>query len=566
MGMPQEADSFEFAGYLGVLRRRWWVVLVLACVGIVAAGAYIAGSPKAYTAVATVNVTATGINQSQGGAVAGGRTSNAVNLDTESQIVKSSTVAAIAARNLHSPLTPTALLGNVSVAVPANSSILQISCQAKSPQQAVACANAFAAGYLQNRSATAAATTSSQLKTVRNQLSGLEKSTTRLTLQIRSLPVNSPQRASAQSQLQSDSSQLRSLANQAASLSAQAAASSGGSIISKATPPSTPSSPKKKIILPGGLLAGLLIGLIIAFAWDKRDTRIKDARNLGQFGEPTLLTVSGKELEREPLASPRSAAGLEFMELARSLTAGRVRDDQLLMVAGASPGPSVTVTAANLAVALARTHSAVILVCPAGQGTAELLGLPESRVLDVRGAAELAAGEVSLDELALQPAGFPGLRVLVLASDLHDLPHAQARRLAGQLRSSADYAVIQGPAEVTGPDSFALAEYCGAALLTVEISSTKRADIEDSIRRLTRLGTSVVGLAVLPRLRLPHGTSQSARNAPTGSVRLRQAGAGAVPPAPAPAPAKVPAPAKDEQDNSATQAIHVDVADGYSGN
>ncbi|MCW2909111.1 MAG: lipopolysaccharide biosynthesis protein [Actinomycetia bacterium] len=558
MGMPQEADSFEFAGYLGVLRRRWWVVLVLACVGIVAAGAYIAGSPKAYTAVATVNVTATGINQSQGGAVAGGRTSNAVNLDTESQIVKSSTVAAIAARNLHSPLTPTALLGNVSVAVPANSSILQISCQAKSPQQAVACANAFAAGYLQNRSATAAATTNSQLKTVRNQLSGLEKSTTRLTLQIRSLPLNSPQRASAQSQLQSDSSQLRSLANQAASLSAQAAASSGGSIISKATPPSTPSSPKKKIILPGGLLAGLLIGLIIAFAWDKRDTRIKDARNLGQFGEPTLLTVSGKELEREPLASPRSAAGLEFTELARSLTAGRVRDDQLLMVAGASPGPSVTVTAANLAVALARTHSAVILVCPAGQGTAELLGLPESRVLDVRGAAELAAGEVSLDELALQPAGFPGLRVLVLAADLHDLPPAQARRLAGQLRSSADYAVIQGPAEVTGPDSFALAEYCGAALLTVEISSTKRADIEDSIRRLTRLGTSVVGLAVLPRLRLPHGTSQSAGNAPTGSVRLRQAGTGAVPPA--------PAPAKDEQDNSATQALHVDVADGHSGN
>jgi hypothetical protein len=32
------------------------------------------------------------------------------------------------------------------------------------------------------------------------------------------------------------------------------------------------------------------------------------------------------------------------------------------------------------------------------------------------------------------------------------------------------------------------------------------------------------------------------------------------------APAKVPAPAKDEQDNSATQAIHVDVADGHSGN
>ena len=159
MSASQEADSLEFADYLGVLRRRWLIVLVLACVGILAAGAYIVASPKAYTATATVNVTATGVSQSQGGAVAGGRTSNAVNLDTESQIVKSSTVGAIAARNLHSPLTPTALLGHVSVAVPANSSILQISCQAKSPRQAAACANAFAAAYLQNRSATAASTT-----------------------------------------------------------------------------------------------------------------------------------------------------------------------------------------------------------------------------------------------------------------------------------------------------------------------------------------------------------------------------------------------------------------------
>ena len=133
MGMPQEAESFEFAGYLGVLRRRWWVVLVLACVGVVAAGAYIAVSPKGYTATSTVNVTATGISQNQGGgAVAGGRTSSAVNLDTEVQIVQSSSVAAIAAHDLRSSLTPAALVKNITVVVPANSSVLQISCTARS--------------------------------------------------------------------------------------------------------------------------------------------------------------------------------------------------------------------------------------------------------------------------------------------------------------------------------------------------------------------------------------------------------------------------------------------------
>ena len=450
MGMSQEADSLEFAGYLGVLRRRWWIILVLACVGIVAAGAYIATSPKGYTATATVNVTATGISQNQGsGAVAGGRTSSAVNLDTEVQIVQSSSVAAIAASDLHSSLTPQALVKNISVAVPPNSSVLQISCSARSAQQSADCANAFADAYLTNRTATATNTDNAELKSIRGQLTTLEKRTAQLSIQSRSLPVNSPQRASAQAQLQTAASQLRALANQSAALSASGAAASGGSIITKATPPTTPSSPKKKLILPSGLLAGLLIGLVIAFAWDKRDTRIKNPRSLGHLGVPTLIALSAKDLDGQTLADPRSRAGQEFSELARSTTASLSQDHQLVLVAGASAGAAASVVAANLAAALTRTHSAVILVCAGGSGTTGLLGVPESRRLDTRAAAELAAGDLSVDALALQPAGFPGLRLIVLAEDLHDLHHKEARVLAEQLREYADYTVVEAPAGST---------------------------------------------------------------------------------------------------------------------
>ncbi len=444
MSMPQEAESFEFAGYLGVLRRRWWVVLVLACVGIVGAGAYIAVTPKGYTATSTVNVTATGISQNQGsGAVAGGRTNSAVNLDTEVQIVQSSSVAAIAARDLHSSLPPAALVKTISVAVPANSSVLQISCSARTAQQAAACANAFATAYLANRSATASNANKAELNTIKGQLNALEKRTAQLTIQSRSLPVNSPQRASALAELQTSASQLRALANQSAALSASGAAASGGSIITKATPPGRASSPKKSIILPSGLLAGLLIGLLIAFAWDKRDTRVRNARSLGQLGAPVLLSLSARDLDGEPLAAPRSPAGQDFGELARSTTAALGQDHQLVLVAGASAGAAASVVAANLAAALTRTHSAVILVCPDGQGTAGLLGLAGSRRLDARAAAELAVGELSVDDVALQPAGFPRLRVVVLAADLDNLDHRQARVLAEQLRGHADYTVVE---------------------------------------------------------------------------------------------------------------------------
>jgi capsular polysaccharide biosynthesis protein len=566
MAMPQEADSFEFAGYLGVLRRRWWVVVVLTCVGIVAAGAYIAQSPKGYTATATVNVTATGVSQNQGsGAVAGGRTNGAVNLDTEVQIVQSSSVAALAARDLHSSLTPAALVKNISVAVPANSSVLQISCTARSAQQSAECANAFAAAYLTNRSDTATNTDNTELGTIKGQLNTLEKRTAQLTIQSHSLPVNSPQRASAQAELQTAASQLRALANQSAALSASGAAASGGSIITKATPPTTPSSPKKKIILPSGLLAGLLIGLIIAFAWDKRDTRVKNLRNLGQLGAPALLTLSAKDLDGQPLALPRSPAGQDFSELARTTTAALDQDHQLVLVAGASPGVGTSLVAANLAAALARTHSAVILVCPSGQGTTGLLGLPEARRIDVQAAADLTAGELSVEEIALQPAGFPGLRVVVLAEDLHDLQHAQARVLAEQLRMSADYTVVEAPAGSAGPDSLALAEYCGAALLAIEISATRREDIEDSVQRITRLGAPVLGLVAVPRLRLPAGPARESGPLSSGSVRLRTPVTGDAAAAPG-SGRSWPQPGEDAEDDAGGSAhAHADVADGAAG-
>lgn len=538
MGMPQEPDSLEFAGYLGVLRRRWWVVLAGACVGLLAAVAYVAVTPKAYTATTTVNVTSVGLAQNAGGSVASGRTSSAINLDTEVQIIQSGAVAAIAARTLHSPLTPTALVAHVSVTVPANSSVLQIGCQAASARSAAACANAFGAAYLRNRTASAASTTKAQLRTVQGELATLQRRTAQLTIQIHSLPVNSPQRASAEAQVQTASSQLRALANQAAALTAQEAASSGGSILTSATPPGKASSPKKTIVLLGGLAAGLLIGLIAAFAWDRRDKRIRDARNLGQLGAPVLLTLSGQDLDGRPLAPARSAAALEFADLGRSMSAGPGPDHRLLLVAGASAGHSTSVVSANLAVALARTHSSVVLVCPGGQGTAELLGLPEPRELGAWDTARLAAGELSLDDVAMRPPGFPALRIVVLGADLRDLQREHARRLAGRLAGHAGATVIEAPVPGDGPDSLALAEFCGSALVTIETSVTRRPEAEDAIRRLGRLGTPVAGLVLVPRLRMPAPAPRDARRVPPepASARAGRAESGPdepVPPGPA---------------------------------
>jgi len=331
MNVPRVPDSFEFADYLGVLRRQWWLVVVLVCVGVVAGSAFLMVAHKEYTATATVSVTATGVSQSQSGAVAGGRTTSAINLDTEAQLVQSTTVATIATHIFHTPLAPSVLVQDVSVTVPPNSSVLQISCTLRSAQNAAACANAFAVGYLQNRNSSASSAIAAQLNAIRTQQASLQKQAAQLT----TLPSNSSQRGSAQTQLATVNGELTNLANQAASLTA-ASTYSGGTIISSATPPTKSSSPKLLLILPSALLAGLLIGLILAFAVDRKAKRISGARELERFGLPVLLNLSRKDLRADPMVSARSAAGFELAELARITAATLGGDSHLLLVTDTS--------------------------------------------------------------------------------------------------------------------------------------------------------------------------------------------------------------------------------------
>jgi uncharacterized protein involved in exopolysaccharide biosynthesis len=494
----RDPDSFEFADYAGVLRRRWWVILVAVCAGLLAAGAYLVATPKAYTATAAVNVTATADAAGQGGAVVGSRTNGAINLDTEAQIVRSGQVASIAARALHSPLTAGALARHVSDTVPANSSVLQIACQAASPGQAAACANAFAAAYLQNRNAVAAAGAKAQLSKLSGQLGALQKQIAELTFRISVLPANSTRRASDQAQLQTASSQLRALAGQSAALTAQGAAQSGGSVISKATPPGNPSSPKKLLVLPSGLLAGLIIGLIAAFTWDRRDPRLKDAREAQRFGVPALVELSARDLAGDPLVPHRSTAGLKFTELAR-YASGSLGIGHQLLVVGTAAGSGASVVSANLAAALARVGSTVILVCPAESSTPKRFGLAGAGQPSAHSAANLASGAVSVTEAAAQPRETPGLRVIVLRADLSDLPHDQAQLLATVLHDNADYIVCEVPQLSVGAGSLAIAEFSDAAVVALEVSRSRRQDVEDCIRRLGRLDIQVLGTAVVPR-------------------------------------------------------------------
>jgi capsular polysaccharide biosynthesis protein len=519
MNPIQRPDSFEVADYAGVLRRRWRIVLALTLVGLVGAFGYVTVAPKIYAATAAVFVSATGASSSAGQATGSRATGGGqVNLDTEAQIVTSGTVATIAGHILKSPLKPYKLSSEITVAVPPNSQVLNITCSTSSGQGAADCANAFANAYLQNRSADATATLNDQLKSLAAKVAALDKAISSLSAKISSLPNNSPTKINDQGTVASDRTQLHSLLTLEGSLSGASTQVSGGRILTPATAPGKPTSPKKLLILPSGLLVGLLIGLIAAFIRDRRDKRIHSADDVERsLGMPVMLALPafGRQIS---LASPRSRNGQAFTELAIGVGAALGEGNHVVLVAGTTKGIGRSVVAANLAATLARTHSEVVLVCADLNGTAapELLGVGE----EGQGLAELVSGNATVRDVARGPGSLPGLWVITPGADpslaVYNMQHDRARALISQLRRDARYVIIEAQATEEGADTFALGEFADGAIVTIEVGNTDRNDAADSIRRLRQLRTPLIGAVVTeptrgrvsvvsPRQRMPRG-------------------------------------------------------------
>jgi len=502
MASSSRSDSFEVTDYVGMIRRRWWIVFGLACLGTLAAAAYVTVAPKTYIATTSVQVRPNAANANN---VAGNRTASGlnVNMDTEAQDAQSGLVAAKAAKSLNSNRTPTQLAKQVSVAVPANTAILSISCKAGSAKGSAVCANAFAKAYLTVSQKAAQNKITNERYVLLLKLRMQQTKVIGLRTRLRSERPNSGAAAVTKGQLANLSSDVAQLRNGVAALGASIN-TYPGAIYTYAPVPTAPASPRALLYLPSGLVVGLLIGLALAFAVDRGDDRIHAAADVERFLDlPVLFSLPLKRLSQQAsIVSPRSRTGRAFTDLAQTVAAGLGDGNHVILVAGTSAGESGSVVAANLAATLARTRADVILVCADLRDavTPQLLG-----VGDGRGLAEVLAGSATVGEVARRPAEVAGLRVITpgvdTAAALNQMQHDPARRIIAELQRDARYVVIEAQATGDGADTFSLAEFADVALVVMEISGTRQSEATDSIRRLDRIRTAVLGAVVLPPMR-----------------------------------------------------------------
>ncbi|KAB2344033.1 tyrosine-protein kinase domain-containing protein [Actinomadura rudentiformis] len=481
MDSTAKAGSTELAEYSAMLRRRWWLVVTGALVGLGLATAALFLMPKTYVSTAVVQVMATGPGETP----VAGRTNQTINLETEAQRIRSAEVATLVQKELKTSASPLELGRAVKVTVPSDSAVLVIDWPASSAEKARAGAQAFAQAYLKDRQDKALARLQKQAETLQLQINDLQE---------KAITASTAQRRVIGSQLTAFSGKLSEIRVSMANIS-------GGEIITNAPLPEGPASPDPVKFLPSGLVGGLLLGILLAIVYDRMDPRVRGAGDVERVLDlPVMLDIPPhRGGEGLGLLPARSRSGQSFHELSHAITATLGHGNHVLLVTGAAPGRGASIVSANLAAALARTGSKVLLVSADLNASiaGELLGLDRGP-----GLSELLLGRAELREVFRKNHGLPTLATITAGTDgemaAEMLQREQMAHLIEALRKQARFTVIEAPSTELGADAQALADLADAALVVVEVPRTRYNQVRDGVRRIHRMGAAVLGAVVLP--------------------------------------------------------------------
>jgi uncharacterized protein involved in exopolysaccharide biosynthesis len=233
--------------YLRAIRRRWWIVAVVAVLATVGAFAYSAASPKKYDATADVvfgksNLLSTVFQSSGGQSLDPER-----DVNTNLQLVTSYPIAQRVLDRLRLPMTMSQLLAEVNVSTLGNSNVLAITARDPLPSRAASIANAFAGQYIEYDGETTRAQYGRGAQTLKRQLDSMT-------------PANR------------SSEPGRALADRVQQMEIAAAVSSSSvRLLNPATRPTSAAVPRPKTNVAIALIVGLFLGSLLAIGLARRD-------------------------------------------------------------------------------------------------------------------------------------------------------------------------------------------------------------------------------------------------------------------------------------------------------
>src|SRR3954470_7120197 len=496
------ADQDAQGRLTGVARRHLKLICSLAALATISGVASGLLLPASAKATATVLISPLDGNPYS----TNGRGDDLTNLQSEAQLVRADAVQQVVRQKLRG-----ADRSRVSVTVPPNTQVLQISYTGSSATAARDGAQAFANGYLTYRTQRAQSVLDARANKLREQEKKVQQELATATKRLTT--ASATQKSFFRQRITAYNNQLGVIDEQNNDIAATPI--NPGSVITPAQPPSGSLTTRAAAFGGAGLAVGLFAGLLISLALERSDRRLRDVRTVERLGVPVLSTVSASS-GLVLVTAPKSRAGEAYRRLRAAVVASVQERPVTLLVTSATPAASATLTSSNLAVALAHAGSATIMVDASFSETSPsaLFGLGQSKGLSdvlMRGTDPTQLLVHADSQLRLLPRG-PGAGA---AAERFSGP--RMRETVRLLRDKAEYILINAPS-VHDANAQALCTLADAVLIVVTLGQTTRADIEQAYTEAERAGAIVIGTVVEDsRVRRPGGRDSTPRS--TGSHR-----------------------------------------------
>jgi capsular exopolysaccharide synthesis family protein len=486
MGSDQAGLTTE--QFFGILRRRGlWIVLCIVLLVAVAYG-YSKHEAKKYTATASVSFGSNSLSQLIAGlpASSNNNSASAILAQQESNIELATSGAAAekTARLMGGGLTAAAVSSNLHITAKGESSIVEIEATATSPQLASAIANTYARQVVVEQQGANRRLFRSALAVVHKQLAELPPA----------------QRVGPDG---------LDLQNRAHTLGLLAGLDYNNVLVSQeAAAPSSPSSPKTKKNIVVGAIAGLLLGLVIAFWRERIDKRVRRPRDLEQaYGLPLLGEVPKSRSLSKRRSSDAASARLPLAEAeAFNLIRAHIRflhierDIRTLLVVSPAPGEGRTTIARNLAEAAARSGSRALLVeadlrhpgiadqlgLAPGSGLAEVLSGAATVLRGTQSVASAGTAGHSLDVIAAGAALPPNPSELVESRAMY--------ALIDQAKVTYDLVVVDTAPLMAFSDAFPLLSKVDGVVVVGRIGQSRGDIIEETRNVLVSSGAKLLGV------------------------------------------------------------------------
>jgi tyrosine-protein kinase len=489
--------------YVGVLRRRIWILVV--AVVVAAGAAYFVSSREtpAYKAEAQVQI---GANSVQSVFNPGAKVSSSVlaaEVATAAQNAHTTTVAALA---LHAAgtgsLTPQQLLDETSITPSTTTSVITFAVTDPSADRAQNLATAFAQQYVKWSNAKA-------IDGIQAHITALGKKITRLTNEITAQGGKGQGTASVQGLV----AQLTAAQKEQGQWNTALQSLRNGNSVTQTATSASKVRPLTSRNLAMGFGLGVVIGLVLISLAEALDTRIRSSDEVAQRLGLSLLTripIPPRSLRKAgSLGMLDDEGGLQteaYRKLRINLDFANLQmKARTIMVTSAGEQEGKSTTVGNLAVALARAGRRVILVDldlrkPYLDHFFDLTGKP--------GLTDVALGNVTLDQ-AMWSIPIPGSDGGPQAGALHVLPSGPmppnpadliestvVSEILLDLAERADVVLIDSAPLLPVADGVVLSNKVDGMLVVVRASTVRRPVLNELQRVLSACPAAKLGFVL----------------------------------------------------------------------